>query len=187
MVHLQFTQALRDLRPSSQHIIAVVFFLSPVNAAQLELVLSVLDRHKATKDIPNCLIKIASNPLSFPAHTCLNYNSIESGVVPDVFKISKVTPAVFKAGVVTGSDNYRPIAVLSPFAKILERFVYNQLNHLLEKESILFKHQFGFRKNYSTEQVILELTDDLKMRIDSNETTTEIIQIWNPWCSSPMV
>lgn len=151
------------------------------------MVLSVLDRHKATKDIPNCLIKIASNPLSFPAHTCLNYNSIELGVVPDVFKISKVTPAVFKAGVVTGSDNYRPIAVLSPFAKILERLVYNQLNHLLEKESILFKHQFGFRKNYSTEQVILELTDDLKMRIDSNETTTEIIQIWNPWCSSPMV
>ena len=87
----------------------------------------------------------------------------------------------------TGSGNYRPIAVLSPFAKILERFVYNQLNHLLEKESILFKHQFGIRKNYSTEQVILELTDDLKMRIDSNETTTEIIQIWNPWCSSPMV
>ena len=114
----------------------------------------------------------------FSAHTCLNYNSIESGVVPDVFKISKVTPAVFKAGVVTGSGNYRPIAVLSPFAKILERFVYNQLNHLLEKESILFRHQFGFRKNYSTEQVILELTDDLKMRIDSNETTTEIIQIW---------
>lgn len=94
------------------------------------MVLSVLDRHKATKDIPNYLIKIASNPLSFPAHTCLNYNSIESGVVPDVFKISKVTPAVFKAGVVTGSGNYRPIAVLSPFAKILERFVYNQLNHL---------------------------------------------------------
>ena len=30
--------------------------------------------------------------------------------------------------------NYCPIAVLSPFAKILERLVYNQLNHFLEKD-----------------------------------------------------
>ena len=78
----------------------------------------------------------------------------------------------------TGSGNYRPIAVLSPFGTILEKFVYNQLNHFLEKESILFKHQFGFWKNFSTEQVILELKDSLKMRIDCNETTPEIIQIY---------
>ena len=128
------------------------FFLSPVDSAQVvELALSGLDRHKATIDIPNYLIKIA----------------------PDIFKISKVTP-VFKTGTVTDPGNYRPIAVLSPFAKILERLVYNQLSHFLEKENILFKHQFGFRKNYSTEQAILELTDNLKMKIDSNEAICSI-------------
>ena len=38
---------------------------------------------------------------------------------------SKVTP-VLKAGAVTDPRNYRPIAVLAPFAKqILERFLYN--------------------------------------------------------------
>ena len=74
----------------------------------------------------------------------------------------------------TDPGNYRPIAVLSPFAKILERLVYNQLSHFLEKENILFKHQFGFRKNYSTEQAILELTDNLKMKIDSNEAICSI-------------
>ena len=107
----------------------------------------------------------------------------------------------------TDPGTYHPIAVLSPFAKILERLVYNQLSHFLEKENILFKHQFGFRKNYSTEQAILELTDNLKMQIDSNEAicsifldlskafdtvnhqiytdpTTEIIQIRDPWCPS---
>ena len=74
----------------------------------------------------------------------------------------------------TDPGNYRPIAVLSPFAKILERLVYNQLSHFLEKENILFKHQFGFRKNYSTEQAILELTDNLKMKIDDNEAICSI-------------
>ena len=120
-----------------------------MNSVQVELALSGLDRHKATIDIPNYLIKIASNLLSTP-FTNLFIESIESGIVPVFFKISKVTP-VFKTGAMTDAGNYRPIAVLSPFAKILERLVYNQRNHLLEKESIPFKHQFGFRKNYSTE------------------------------------
>ena len=148
------------------------FFLSPVDSAQVELALSGLDRHKATIDIPNYLIKIASNLLSTPLTSLFN-ESIESGIVLDIFKISKVTP-VFKTGAVTDPGNYRPIAVLSPFAKILERLVYNQLSHFLEKENILFKHQFGFRKNYSTEQAILELTDNLKMKIDSNEAICSI-------------
>ena len=106
----------------------------------------------------------------------------------------------------TDPGNYLPIA-LSPFAKILERLVYNQLSHFLEKENILFKHQFGFRKNYSTEKAILELTDHLKMKIDSNEAICSIVLdlskafdtvnhqilpqklygIQDPWCPSPVV
>ena len=148
------------------------FFLSPVDSAQVELALSGLDRHKATIDIPNYLIKIASNLLSTPLTNLFN-ESIESGIVPNIFKISKVTP-IFKTGAVTDPGNYRRIAVLSPFAKILERLVNNQLSHFLEKENILFKHQFGFRKNCSTEQAILELTDNLYMKIDSNEAICSI-------------
>ena len=67
------------------------FFLSTVDSAQVELALSGLDRHKATIDIPNYLIKIASNLLSTPLTSLFN-ESIESGIVPDIFKISKVTP-----------------------------------------------------------------------------------------------
>ena len=123
-----------------------------MDSAQAELALSGLDRHKATIDIPNYLIKIASNLLSTPLTSLFN-ESIESGIVSDIFKISKVTP-VFKTGAVTDPGNYRPIAVLSPFAKTPERLAYNQLSHFIQKEKILFKHQYGFRKknNYSTEQ-----------------------------------
>lgn len=48
--------------------------------------------------------------------------SISTGIVPDVFKVSKVTP-VFKNGATTDRDpgNYRPIATLSPFSQALER------------------------------------------------------------------
>ena len=84
------------------------FFLSPVNSVQVELALSSIDRHKDTIDIPNYLIKIASNMLSTPLTNLFN-ESIESGIVPGVFKISKVTP-VFKTGAyMTDRGNYRPI------------------------------------------------------------------------------
>ena len=57
-------------------------------------------------------------------------NELNHGIVPDIFKISKVTP-VFKTDAATDPGNYRPIAALSPFAKILERLVYNQPNRFL--------------------------------------------------------
>ena len=67
-----------------------------------------------------------------------------------------------------------PVFKTGAVTKILERLVYNQLNHFLEIENILFKHKFGFRKNYSTEQAILELTDNLKIKIDSNEAINAV-------------
>ena len=87
--------------------------------------------------------------------------------MPDVFKVSKVTP-VFKSGTLSDPSNYRPIATLSPFSKALERFIYDQLIKYLDKHDVLFKYQFGFRKNHSTEQAIMEITDNLKASIDSN-------------------
>ena len=42
-------------------------------------------------DIPNKLIKIASEPLSIP-FTYIYNQSIANGIVPDVFKISRVPP-----------------------------------------------------------------------------------------------
>jgi retron-type reverse transcriptase len=92
------------------------------------------------------------------------------GFVPDLFKISRITP-IYKSGVLTDPNNYRPISILSPFSKTLERIVYDQLLHFLEKNNILFEHQFGFRKGYSTEQAILEITENLNNAIDNKLIT----------------
>ena len=158
---------------SQQLIVLVVFFprwiqrklsqhyLALIGTKPLQISLTIQSR------LPAICFQLPSQTYFF------NNESIKSGIVPDIFKISKVTPA-FKTGAVTDPGNYPPIAVLSPFAKILERLVYNQLSHFLEKENILFKHQFGFRKNYSTEQAVLELTDNLKMKIDNNESICSI-------------
>ena len=39
----------------------------------------------------------------------------------------------------------------------------------LEKNDNIYKHQFGFKKGYSTEQAILEITDNLNSAINTNK------------------
>ena len=105
--------------------------------------------------------------------TFLVNDSIKQGIVLDLFKVSCVIP-IYKNGDSTNPSNYRPIAILPSLNKILERIVYDQLINFLNKHNIIHKHQFGFRKNHSTEQAILELTDTLKKSIDNKDLTCGI-------------
>ena len=145
------------------------FIMSPVEATQVYRLFQNLNEKNTSLDIPNKLIKIASEPLSIP-FTYIYNQSIASGIVPDVFKISRVTP-IYKSGEVTDTGNYRPIATLSSFSKVLEQLIYNQLYLFLEKNDIIYKYQFGFGKGYSTEQAILEITDNLNSAIDNKQIT----------------
>ena len=87
-------------------------------------------------DVPNKLVRLASKTLSNPFTYIFN-KSISTGIVPDVFKVSKVTP-IFKSGTLSDPSNYRPIATLSPVSKALERVIYDQLIQYLDKHDVLF-------------------------------------------------
>ena len=50
-----------------------------------------LNDHKSSLDIPNELIKIAAQPLSI-ALTYIYNQSIKSGIVPDILKVSQISP-----------------------------------------------------------------------------------------------
>jgi hypothetical protein len=95
------------------------------------------------------------------------------GVVPNILKVSRVTP-VYKNGLTPDPTNYRPIALLSPFSKILEKIISDQLTSFIEKHEILFPYQFCFRKGYSTDLAILEMSDNLKTSIDNKLITCGI-------------
>ena len=145
------------------------FVMSTVTENQVYNLFMTLDKNKSSIDIPNNLIKLAAEPLS-ALFTKIYNESIQTGVVPNILKVSQVTP-VYKSGDVTNPGNYRPISVLSPFSKILEKLVYNQLYDFLEKHNILYRNQFGFRKGHSTEQAIFEITDTLKQALDKKLVT----------------
>ena len=69
-----------------------------VTEAQVSNLLRNLDTNKSSIGIPNKLIKIPAEPLSVPLTQIYN-QSIETGIVPNILKVSQVTP-VYKLKVV---------------------------------------------------------------------------------------
>ena len=90
--------------------------------------------------------------------------SIDTNSVPDEMKFAKVKP-LFKKGSRLDAGNYRPVSILPIVSKILERAVYNQIVGYLDKNNLLYENQSGFRKAYSTDTCLINLTDQIKLDI----------------------
>ena len=64
------------------------------------------------------------------------------------------------------NTNYRPISLLSVFDKLIEKVMLNRLLKFLEKNNILYKYQFGFRKNHATTHALTEVIDYIYRSLD---------------------
>ena len=82
--------------------------------------------------------------------------SLMTGVFPEQLKIAKVIP-VYKASDTNILNNYRPISLLPAFSKLLEKIMYNKVILFLDKNNVLYKHQYGFRSKHSTIHPIIHL------------------------------
>jgi len=94
------------------------------------------------------LIKIILPLIIDPLITIYN-KSLKEVIFPTQFKVAIVKP-IFKKGDKQSLGNYRPISIISIFAKILEKIVKNRLIIFLEENNLLSKNQFGFRKGPGT-------------------------------------
>ena len=115
-----------------------LFSLKPVSAVFVNRQLRLLKTSKGTglDGIPARLLKDAASSISALLRTIINL-SIPSAVVPEEWKHVRVVP-LYKDGIKTCMDNYRPISVLPVASKILERAVQIQQLHHLDKSNQLF-------------------------------------------------
>ena len=79
--------------------------------------------------------------------------SLRSGVFPDEWKSAKVKP-LYKKGDRYDIQNYRPIPIISVFAKLLERLMFNRLIHFLYENKNLTEAPNGFRKGKCLETAV---------------------------------
>ena len=123
----------------------------------------------STDEIPAKLFKIANIYISSSlAHIC--NVSIKKGKVPDEWKEAKVTP-IHKGGDKDNLNNWIPISALPIISKILEWSVHNQLYACLQDRNILSSKQLGFRPNYSTQTVLINVTDHILTGMDDGKVT----------------
>ena len=75
-------------------------------------------------------------------------------------KIAEILP-LFKSGARSVVGNYRPISLLPIFSKIFEKIIHKKLYAYLNDSNILYKKQFGFRKNYSVDHGLIEVVNNI--------------------------
>ena len=119
------------------------------------------------ESIPVNLLKLIADIIVLPLGNIIN-NSFSYGIFPDALKICKVVP-IHKGGSMDELNNYRPISLLSIFDKIIEKLMHKRLYSFLELHDILFKNQFGFRKNNSTTFALIQITEKIKESIDNKK------------------
>ena len=135
------------------------------NEEILEIIKELENKSTGPVSIPVKLLKIIPDLILLPLSKIIN-DSFQSGVFPDPLKISKVIP-IHKEGPTNDLNNYQPISFLSIFDKIIEKAMHKRLYSFLDQHNILFKNQFGFRKNNSTTYALMDLTEQIKESIDS--------------------
>ena len=117
---------------------------------------------------PHILKKCASQlaaPLARIFNTC-----IEQQVWPKLWKKARVV-AIHKKNSRTLVENYRPISLLSIIGKIYEKILTKRLTDHLDNHHLLSLKQFGFRKNRSTADMLLQMTSLWNKSLDKGEYT----------------
>ena len=74
----------------------------------------------------------------------------------------------------TTDDDYRPISILPVLSKVFERLMMKQLCNFIEINNIYFSTQAGYRRNYSTNTILIKMRDILNA-MNKGEVTLSIL------------
>jgi hypothetical protein len=146
--------------------------LDPVSAQELRRIIVTSAPKTCELDpLPTFLLQELVDTL-LPFLTLLCNSSLRDGVLPESQKRSIVVP-VPKSETSDMADptNFRPIANVSFLSKIIEKVVAVQLTHYLNKNDLLPFFQSGFRKDHSTETLLLRLLSDFCGAVDNSQVT----------------
>lgn len=97
------------------------------------------------------------------------YNIIlETGIIPSEFKIAIVAP-IHKSGSKTLINNYRPISLITNFAKIFEKCIKERLLNFFKKNKVLSTNQYGFLEKCSTSDAMHALVSEVVKNLNANK------------------
>ena len=161
------------LRHISRSPMCSIYFLLATND-EISKFISEIEEKKATgpDGISAYLVKISREVLT-PTLTKILNTCIQKNTFPNLMKTAEIIP-LHKEGDKTNSTNYRPISLLPVFGKIFEKLIAKRITNFFDKNKVLTPHQYGFRKNHSTELAVTEIHNKLLKNMDEGKHTCTI-------------
>ena len=132
-----------------------------------DILLSLKNSSAGYDEIPAHILK-QNTILYIKPLTHLVNSSINKGIFPDELKLAKIIP-IYKSGNKESIENYRPISILSVFTKVFEKVMYKHLINFVDKNNILYKYQFGFRRQHSTNHAVITLVEKITNALDKGK------------------
>ncbi|CAK1594428.1 unnamed protein product [Parnassius mnemosyne] len=120
--------------------------------------------------LPPVFIKNSATSLSLPLYLIYKA-SLCSGTFPDLWKKAKVVP-IFKSDDEKDIRNYRPISILSVYAKVFESLGCPIIQ--IHFKRFVSEHQHGFLLGRSTTTNLVSFTSSLSEAIDSQKQVDTI-------------
>ena len=135
------------------------FEVTDIPLSKVKKLVRGLSNSKSTSldGLNNFVVKLLSNVIASPLHHVISLSIIQNKF-PSSWKVSKVIP-LHKKSDPMNKENYRPIALLSPLSKILEKIVYEQLYNYFQNNGLFHQNLHGYRKHRSTLTALLQLYD----------------------------
>lgn len=112
--------------------------------------------------IPSFIIKDCIGCLAYPLEIIFN-KAVETMKFPSRWKVAKIIP-IHKTGIKSEIKNYRPISILSNFAKLFEIILFNRIYHSVK--NIITDTQHGFMSLRSTATNLAIITQYISSSLD---------------------
>ena len=144
-------------------------FLTSINDEEVESLIKEMNTSKSVcpYSIPTNILKLSCSVLSKSLVKLINFSFFD-GIFPDLLKFVNVIP-VFKKGDNLDYNDYRPISLISNIGKLIEKIVHKRLYSFLEKNSLLFEQQYGFRNKLSTNHALIDITNGIQEACDNGQ------------------
>ena len=133
--------------------------LSHVSKETVKKVLKSLknSRSVSVDELDNYSVKLAADFIFEPLHHIITL-SIMQNEFPTNWKYTKVIP-LHKKDSQLERKNYRPVSLLSPLSKVLEKVVFTQIYEYFTNNKIFHPNLHGYRRNRSTQTAMFQMYD----------------------------
>ena len=130
-----------------------------VTVGKVRKLLSSLKNTTSTSvdQLDNYAVKIAADELAWPLHHVISLSILQQKF-PSCWKFTKIVP-LHKKNSPLHRENYRPVAILSPLSKVLEKVMYQEIYSYFERNNLFHPSLHGYRKDRSTMSALISMYD----------------------------